>query len=427
MARVPCFLQGENAMITTGRQRRPLRLTLITETFPPEVNGVARTLGLWDKTFRSLGHQIQLIRPRQPGEKATADRVHGLPLPYYPQMRFGIASPLRMMALLEKTRPDLVHIATEGPLGWAALMAATSLGVPVASSFHTNFDHYLGYYGLGLFEGLLFSYLRWFHNQTAVTLVPSQSTRRRLLNNGIQRVEIWSRGVDAEAFHPRHRDESLRRSLGLEPEDVLLVYVGRLASEKNLPALVQAFGQLQRRVDSSERRVRLALIGAGPLAASFQALQMPGLILAGEQHGQSLARWYASADIFAFPSCSETFGNSVLEAQASGLPVVAFDCQVINERVSHGTDGFLTPLQGNLSESLERLVRRPDLRACFALEARAKAERQSWKAVFDGLEKRYYDLVDGERLRQQAQMEPARLPDLAWPVSVPSGISVLSR
>jgi len=414
-------------MITTARPQHPLRLTLVTETFPPEVNGVARTLGLWEKTFRGRGHQIQLIRPRQPGEKATADRVHGLPLPFYPQMRFGVASPVRVMALLEKTRPDLVHIATEGPLGWAALVAATSMEIPVASSFHTNFDHYLSHYGLGLFESMLFAYLRWFHNQTAVTLVPSESTRRRLLSNGIQRVEIWSRGVDAEVFHPRHRDESLRRSLGLGPEDVLLVYVGRLASEKNLATLVQAFGRLQRGTASSKSRLRLALVGAGPLAASFQALQLPGLVLAGEQHGLSLARWYASADIFAFPSCSETFGNSVLEAQASSLPVVAFDCQAINERVSHGLDGFLTPLQGNLVEPLERLIHNPDLRASFALSARAKAVSQSWKAVFDGLEKRYYDLVDGERQRQQALLEPVRVPDLTWPASVPSGISVLSR
>jgi glycosyltransferase involved in cell wall biosynthesis len=195
-----------------------------------------------------------------------------------------------------------------------------------------------------------------------------------------------------------------------------------------LPALVQAFGRLQQRCAAPGKpQLRLALVGAGPQASSFQGMQVPGLVLPGEQHGLSLARWYSSADVFAFPSCSETFGNSVLEAQASGLPVVAYSCQVINERVSDGSDGFLAPLKGSLVEPLERLVVNPGLRASFAREARAKAERQSWQAVFDGLEQRYYDLVDGERQRQRALLEPKRVPDLTWPASVPSGISVLSR
>src|SRR6478736_6043720 len=135
-------------------------------------------------------------------------------------------------------RLALVHIATEGPLGLSALLAARWLGIPVASSFHTNFDHYAGHYGFVGLERLGFAYLRWFHNRTRVTLVPSRATRSRLLADGVERVEIWSRGVDASAFSPDHRDEALRASLGLSPDDTLLVYVGRLAPEKNLPSLL---------------------------------------------------------------------------------------------------------------------------------------------------------------------------------------------
>ena len=149
-------------------------------------------------------------------------------------MRFGVASPLRLRTILERSSPDLVHIATEGPLGWAALTAAGTLGLPVVSSFHTNYDQYLNHYGLGGLKMPLLTYLRWFHNQTAVTLAPSRAAQQRLLADGLQRVEIWSRGVDGWTFHPRHRDASFRASLGLGANDPLLLYVGRLAAEKNL-------------------------------------------------------------------------------------------------------------------------------------------------------------------------------------------------
>jgi glycosyltransferase involved in cell wall biosynthesis len=372
---------------------RPLRLTLVTETFPPEVNGVARTLGRWADEFRARGHQLQIIRPRQPAEAPAPELVHGFPVPMYPQLRFGVASPLRLSGLLEKARPDVVHLATEGPLGWAALMAAHCQGLPVASSFHTNFDHYAAHYGLGPLQGLLFAFLRWFHNATAVTLAPSQATRRRLLADGVERVEIWSRGVDGRAFHPGHRDPALRRSLGLGDDDVLLTYVGRLASEKNLTALLSAFAQLRREAPGLAGRVKLALVGAGPLAAALQLAQHPNVVLAGEQHGQALSRWYASGDVFAFPSCSETFGNVVLEAQASGLPVVGFDTQGVNERVAHGADGFLAPMGGSLAEPLRRLCADVALRRRFGRAARARAEAQDWKPIFDKLEQCYLRLA----------------------------------
>src|SRR5262245_42654932 len=176
---------------------RSLRLVLVTETFPPEVNGVARTLGRWVRAFRERGHRVEVVRPRRHGEPADPLRVHGMALPFYQQVRVGVTGPARMRRLLGRLAPDLVHIATEGPLGFSALLAANWLGIPVASSFHTNFDHYAAHYGFLGVEWLAFSYLRWFHNRTLVTLVPSVATQSRLLADGVQRVEIWSRGVDA--------------------------------------------------------------------------------------------------------------------------------------------------------------------------------------------------------------------------------------
>jgi glycosyltransferase involved in cell wall biosynthesis len=397
--------------MTGSTSRRSLRLVLVTETFPPEVNGVARTLGRWVEAFGQRGHHVAVIRPRQPGERPAGDRVYGLALPFYQQVRVGIAGPRRVGKLLRRLAPDLVHIATEGPLGLSALLAARWLGVPVASSFHTNFDHYAAHYGFFGIDRLAFAYLRWFHNRTVVTLVPSQATRARLLGDAVQRVEIWSRGVDGRVFHPGHRDEGLRRSLGLGPDGVLLVYVGRLAPEKNLAALLQAFARLRGErgcvsaprqavsrspavKEDSPPKLRLALVGAGPLTESIKLAQQPEVVLAGEQHGVSLSRWYASGDVFAFPSLSETFGNVMLEAQASGLPVVGFDCQGVNERVRPEVDGLLVPVGDDLAPALWRLCQDGDLRRRLGRAARARAEQQDWKPIFDELEQRYLLLVE---------------------------------
>lgn len=388
-----------------------LRMVLVTETFPPEVNGVARTLGRWVEAFRLRGHTVTVLRPRQRGEKKRPDLVHGMPLPFYPQVRVGIVSPARMGRMLRRLNPHLIHIATEGPLGLSALLAGLWHGIPIASSFHTNFDHYASHYGLLGADWVGFSYLRWFHNRTRVTLVPSQATRQRLLAGGMQRVEIWSRGVDGKVFNPSHRSEELRRSLGLGPEDPLLIYVGRLAPEKNLPTLLQAFSRLRSNLSAAHReKLRLALVGHGPLSESLSGAVPPGVVLAGVQHGEALSHWYASGDIFAFPSLSETFGNVVLEAQASGLAVVGFDCQGVNEQVIPDVNGYLVPVGQDLVPPLQKLCQDTALRRRFGQAARQRAEGLDWKPIFDDLEKRYLALVTEHGPEKVAKSELTAVP-----------------
>jgi glycosyltransferase involved in cell wall biosynthesis len=387
-----------------------LRLTLVTETFPPEVNGVARTLGRWVDTFRARGHTVRVVRPRQPGEPRRPGLVRGVPLPFYPKVRVGLAGPLRTSHLLSRTAPDLVHVATEGPLGWSAVTAAARLGLPAVTSFHTNYDHYVAHYGFAGLERVLFAYLRWVHNQAALTLAPSEATRRRLLDGGVRNVEIWGRGVDAEAFHPARRDAGLRRELGLGDGGVLLLYVGRLAAEKNLPALLEAFARLRRRPGAEGWR--LALVGDGPLRPQLEARQAPGVTLAGERHGADLARWFASGDVFAFPSRSETFGNVVLEAQASGLPVAGYDVPALRERVTPGADGLLVPEGGDFAAALWDLGADPWRRAGYGRTARAKAERQGWPAVFDRLEGLYRRVIAEHAARGPWRFTPPGAPSV---------------
>jgi glycosyltransferase involved in cell wall biosynthesis len=370
-----------------------MRLTLVTETFPPEVNGVAKTLGRWVETFQARGHAVDVVRPSRPRERIAEDGAMGLSVPFYPQVRLGLALPWQLEQRYRRFQTELVHIATEGPLGLAALWAGGRRRLPIASSFHTNFDHYMTHYGLAGWEWCGRAYLRWFHNRCAVTLAPSRATQRRLLKRGFERVEVWSRGVDADLFNPRRRDRALRAALGLGETDVLLLYVGRLAAEKNLDALLAVHSQLQGMLGAAAPSVRLALVGDGPMHDSIMQRRLSGVHLAGARHGPELARWFASADIFTFPSQTETFGNAILEAQASGLAVVAFDYETTRERIVNGKDGILLHRVEEWPAALRCLVCDQLERKRLAAAARHTAERQGWGPIFDELERCYEGLI----------------------------------
>ncbi|MFA7494728.1 MAG: glycosyltransferase family 1 protein [Acidithiobacillus sp.] len=372
-----------------------LRITLVTETYPPEINGVAITLGRAVEALRQRGHEVRVIRPRQAHEAPDVGLVTALPLFFYRQVKLGWVSPLTIRAWLQAWRSEVVHIATEGPLGCAALFAARQLHIPVVTSFHTNFDQYFGWYGAPFLSRLARAYLRHFHNATQQTLVPSEGTLIRLGKQGFQRLRRWGRGVDCLHFHPRWRDESLRGRLGLGPKDLLLLYVGRLAREKNLPPLLAGFRTLHQHLPTTA----LVLVGDGPLREEFNDLTHEGIHCVGVQRGSDLARWYASADIFCFPSCSETFGNVVLEAQSSGLPVIAYHCPGVDEQVNHGVHGILLPRGSEWQDALQTLCTHTEQRHQFAQAGRQRAESQSWSRSFDILEAVYREQVDKSQNR----------------------------
>ncbi|MHB0887164.1 glycosyltransferase family 4 protein [Acidithiobacillus sp.] len=365
-------------------KRASLHLALLTETFPPEVNGVARTLQRLVDELTAGGHRVSVLRPRQRKEVAGPHLFPATALPFYPQLRMGWALPGQLSRHLRRLRPDLLHIATEGPLGLAALLAARRLGLPVVSSFHTNFDGYAQHYGLRILQDLARTYLRRFHNATLLTLVPSMGTQALLAERGFRNLALWRRGVDGSRFHPHFRDEGLRAALGLRADDILLLNVGRLALEKNIPCVVEAFRALSQRWQGPQR-LHLALVGDGPLLAQLRREMTENMTLAGMQTGADLARWYASAELFCFPSCSETFGNVVLEAMASGLPVLAYDCPGVNEQFRHGEEGVLLPRDGDFSAAMEALCRDPDGRRAMGNRARQRADGCDWATVFDEL------------------------------------------
>lgn len=325
------------------RSRRLLRVAVVTESYPPEVNGVAHSIARVVEGLRARRHVVQLVRPQQgPLDNADPQGWHsevltgGIALPMYGQLRMGLPSGRLLTQLWSRHPPDVVHIATEGPLGWSALRAARRLRLPVCSEFRTNFQAYSQFYGAAWLRQPIMAYLRSFHNRCHSTMVPTDALRTELARAGFRHLKVVARGVDTQLFSPHRRSAELRGQWGVQDGDLVALYVGRLAPEKNLGVLVQAF----RNLHSRHPRARLVVVGDGPSRAELQA-QCQQAIFAGFRAGTDLATHYASSDLFLFPSLTETFGNVTLEAMASGLAVVAFNDAAAGQLITHQTHGLL--------------------------------------------------------------------------------------
>ena len=368
----------------------PQHICIVTETFPPEVNGVALTLSHLVEGLRARGRIVSVIRPRQrksDASKAADDPlttlVRGLPLPGYKGLQFGLPAGRMFRHLWAGNRPDAVYIATEGPLGWSAASVAKHLGITAFSGFHTNYHSYSKHYRLGWFERIVFKYLCGFHNRTAGTLVPSMDLRSRLEALGINNVSFMGRGVDSKRFGPQHRCTELRHAWGLSDDDLAIIYVGRLAPEKNLAVAISAYRQMKQKRES----MKFVLVGDGPLRASLEH-ENPDLLFCGMQTGKQLARHYASADVFLFASETETFGNVTLEAMASGLAVVAYDYAAAKLHIRHRETGMLVPYGDSqaFADTAASLVWDSLAIARMRQHAREYVESIKWSNVVDKFE-----------------------------------------
>ena len=304
-----------------------MRIAVVTETYPPEINGVALTVQNLVSGMAEDGHELLLVRPTQPGVSTLPlsrpiDEllVPGAALPKYPGLRFGFPAGRALKRLFGEWRPDAVYVATEGPLGWSAVSTARRLGIPVATGFHTRFDAYAGAYGLKPLTPLVRYWLRRLHNASGATVVPTPELREWLERHGFQRVRVVARGVDTTLFDPARRRQRLRERWGVAPDGLAVIYVGRIAAEKNLGLAIEAF----RRIREQRPDSRFVWVGTGPVAARL-GREHPEFVFTGMRLGEDLAEHFASADLFLFPSLTETFGNVTIEAMASGVPTIAFD------------------------------------------------------------------------------------------------------
>ena len=381
-----------------------MRLAFVTETYPPELNGVAGTVARAVDWLRARGHHVHLVRPRQtheaPYDGTDEWRAPGFALPMYRALRVGLPSVGALRHRWLDLRPELVHVATEGPLGWAACRAGRSLGLPVTSDLRTHFDLYSDYYGFGFMRGVVGAYLRRFHSATDLTFAPTAALAVELRARFYGRVDVLGRGVDATRFAPFRRNEALRRAWGAGPEDPVVLHVGRLAAEKNLPLAMRAFSRIQ----AQAPRAVMVVIGEGPLRRSLERNAGPGVKFAGQLRGDALAEHYASGDVFIFPSLTETFGNVTLEALASGLVVVAFNLGAAGVHITHRVNGFVAD-GGNAEEFVQLACRAvaelPRLQVVRTL-ARQAALATSWDNVLSRFEERLMTLRNSVPLSQPA-------------------------
>ena len=377
-----------------------MRIALFTDTYADDINGVARSLGMLVEHASASGHEICLVTPRVSERPASGTSLHqqlrGIPIPIYPDLQLARGLDGEGAKQLRRFRPDLVHVATESTVGLSGRNWALREGIPLVTSFHTNFPAYLPDYHLGLLQPLVWRYLRWFHGPARITLCPSRATRTELEERGFHdRLRIWSRGVDMELFDPERRRPAMRDRIAPGADHILL-YVGRLASEKRVDFLVEAFPRIRA---ACGPRTALVLVGDGPAAASLRASAPKGVHFTGFLRGEALADAYAAADVFAFASETETFGNVVLEALASGVPVVAVDRGGVTETVQPGRTGVLVR-PGNLigfADACTELLKNEDERLRLGNGARAEALTRSWSSILDGVLEAYRSSLLPER------------------------------
>jgi glycosyltransferase involved in cell wall biosynthesis len=309
--------------------------------------------------------------------------VPGLPIPGYSGLRFGLPAVRTLTRTWQDKRPDIVHIATQGPLGWAALKAAHQLSLPVTTSFHTNFHQYCRHYRLGFARGIVQRYLRQFHNQSKCTMTPNETLSNTMREEGYRNVVTVGRGVDGELFSPQRRDSTLRTQWGVEEEDIAVIHVGRMAAEKNLRGVAEAFKTIQ----MLQPRARMIWVGDGPLLENMRK-RHPEHVFVGSQVGEALARHYASADLFVFASQTETFGNVVLEAMSSGLAVLAYRYAAAASYIRHDENGMLAEFGDShgFNRLAATLVAQPQRLKQLGVEARSSLQQEPWEAVCDQFE-----------------------------------------
>lgn len=396
---MPMGITPEIALASLARGK--FQLSLVTETWPPEINGVAMTLACLAERLAAQNWQVEVIRPRQESDPlGTAPAalnhllVPGLPIPGYAGLRFGLPVTTLLERAWTEKRPDVVHIATEGPLGWAALKVARRMLIPVTTTFHTNFHRYCRHYRIGWLRGIVMRHLRNLHNQSVMTMVPDTVLRQTLQQEGYRNVVVLGRGVDAGLFDPARRSAALRSAWGVKDNDIVALHVGRMAPEKNLELVVQAFEQIKRRQPTA----RMVWVGEGPQLARMQR-RYPQHVFAGARRHLDLAEHYASADIFLFPSLTETYGNVVPEAMASGLAVVAYDYAAAAMHIKHKKNGLLAPY-GDTERFLMRvsgLASDPSHIRRLGTAARAGMAKQSWEEVCGVFERYLHQAMQGGR------------------------------
>lgn len=381
-----------------------MNIALFTDTYTPDVNGVAKTLARWVNYLTENGHNVRVFAPEpkevsQTHSETHVERYKSLPFFLYPELQAALPNPLDIKQRLLDFNPDIVHVATPFNIGVLGRHYALKYDLPFVASYHTNFDQYLSSYKMEWAEKLLNSYLAWFHKDCEKVYAPSNDTAKTLIAQHYPNVELWKRGVEADLFRPIDEHTLSRKDIlfryDVPPDKFTLLYVGRLSTEKSLDVLLETAKQLP---TSLKEQAQVLLVGDGPMRKEIEekipSINLP-IHLLGFRSGEELAQIYAVSDVFFFPSATETFGNVVLEAMASGLPVIGANAGGVKELITSGQNGLLCS-PGQIStfvESVECFYNYEFLRIAHGENARNYALSQSWDHIFSQLLDSYESVI----------------------------------
>ncbi|MFN2340518.1 MAG: glycosyltransferase family 4 protein [Halanaerobium sp.] len=374
-----------------------MKIAIFSDTFSPQINGVTKTLNKLIAYLEEYNIEYKVFAPETARNVSDLHekniiRFKSMDCFFYSNLKLPLPNYIKVKKELAEFNPDLIHLVTPFSLGLVGLKYAKSNQIPLAASYHTNFNQYLDYYKIDLFKKAVWNYLRWFHNQAELNFCPSKTTFKELEKRRFNNLKIWGRGIDTMRFNPEHRSSKLRKKLGLENK-ITLLYVGRLAKEKNISLIIKSFKKLQKKFGD---KIRLLITGDGPEADNLKAKAGGGVIFTGFKSGKELSEIYASADIFTFASLTETYGNVIIEAMASGLPVVAINQGGIKENLINQYNSLICS-ENNIdqfSAKLERMIITDKLRAALAHNARQYSLTKSWNQVFEKLILDYKKLIN---------------------------------
>ncbi|NEP87664.1 MAG: glycosyltransferase family 1 protein [Okeania sp. SIO2C2] len=377
-----------------------MRIALFTETFLPKIDGIVTRLCHTVEHLQRAGDQVLIFSPEgglKEYQGAKICGIEGFPLPLYPELKLAIPTPT-IGKQLELFQPDIIHVANPAVLGLGGLYYAKKLNIPLVASYHTHLPQYLHHYGLGMLEGLLWELLRSGHNQADLNLCTSTAMVEELSNHGIERVNLWQRGVDTELFQPHHASQEMRHRLSQgNPDSAILLYVGRLGAEKEIDRIKPILEAIP--------NACLALVGDGPNRESLeQHFADTPTHFVGYLRGQELASAYASADAFIFPSRTETLGLVLLEAMAAGTPVVAANSGGIPDIVTNGINGYLfDPVdEKGAIKATQSLLAHSQERETLRQNARAEAESWGWSAATQQLRNYYQKVISAHSIPSAA-------------------------
>lgn len=377
-----------------------MRIALFTETFLPKVDGIVTRLRHTIEHLERNGDRVLVVAPDGGLTQYKGAKIHGvpgLPLPLYPELKLALPS-VGTKEVINKFNPDLIHVVNPAVLGLSGIYYAKTLNIPLVASYHTHLPQYLHHYGLGALEGVFWEFLKATHNQAKLNLCTSTAMVNELVAHGIERVDLWQRGVDTDMFRPSLASSQMRSRLSQgSPDSPLLLYVGRVSAEKQIDEIKPVLEAIP--------EARLAIVGDGPHKEALQAhFADTNTHFVGYLQGLELASAYASADAFVFPSRTETLGLVLLEAMAAGCPVVAANSGGIPDIVTDGENGYLFEVDDpdGAVTATKRLLEAKEEREQLRLNARQEAEKWGWAAATKHLQSYYRAVVESEMLSSAA-------------------------